>query len=140
MIVFGEDAYVAAWTADKLPQVSDFGLCTALGVVSGERLIAGIVYHDYQPQHGTIQLSIAAISPMWAKKENIKELLKYPFEQLECYKVWTAIAADNEKALKVNAHIGFKKEAILAHQFGKKRHAVMSRMLRPDYDRLYGES
>ena len=51
----------------------------------------------------------------------------------------TATPADNTKALKVNAHIGFKQEAILAHQFGKKRHAVIMRLLQPDYNRLFGE-
>lgn len=139
MLVYGEDAYVAAWTADLIPHVSDFGPCTALGVASGDRLIAGVVYHDYQPMFDTIQLSMAAVSPMWAKKENIRGLLKYPFEQLNCYRVWTATPIDNDPALKVNAHIGFKKEAISHSGFGKNRHAVIMRMLLPDYIRLFGD-
>jgi len=138
MLNFNESEFVARWTADLIPHVSDFGPCIAIGVVSGDRLIAGVVYHDYQEQHGTIQLSMAAISPLWATKENIAELLRYPFEQLGCYKVFTAMPADNEKALKVNAHIGFKREAVLAHSFGKGRHAVIMRMLLPDYVRLFG--
>ena len=138
MLVYGEDEAIAAWTAGFLPHVESFGLCIAIGVVSLDRLIAGVVYHEYRPKYATIQVSIAAISPMWARKENIAALLRYPFEQLECYKVWSAMPQDNEAAIKVNAHIGFKREAILAHAFGKKRHAVVTRLLRPDYDRLYG--
>lgn len=82
---------------------------------------------------------MAAVSPMWARKEIVAELLSYPFEQLGVYKVFTAIPADNAMAIKVNSHVGLKREAVLAHHFGKKRHAVIMRMLRPDYDRLYGD-
>jgi RimJ/RimL family protein N-acetyltransferase len=82
---------------------------------------------------------MAAVSPMWARKEIIAELLRYPFEQLGVYKVFTAIPADNAMAIKVNNHVGLRREAVLAHHFGKKRHAVIMRMLRPDYDRLYGD-
>ncbi len=139
MLVYGQDREIAAWVAERIPHVREFSECAGIGVISGDRLLAGIVYHDYQSAHGTIQLSMAAVSPMWARKETIKELLKHPFEELKCYKVWTATPIENEAALRVNAHIGFKREAILAHQFGKKRHAVIMRILRPDYDRLFGE-
>tara|TARA_R110000751_G_scaffold16326_3_gene51745 strand:- start:3 stop:449 length:447 start_codon:yes stop_codon:yes gene_type:complete len=139
MILYGKDEYIAQWTLQFIPHVRSFGECAALGVLARDgRLIAGCVYNEYRPRDGTIAVSIAAISPMWARKENIKELLRHPFEYLHCYRVWSAMLASNEPALKVNAHIGFKKEAVLAHHFGKKRHAVISRLLRPDYDRLYG--
>lgn len=138
-LVFGADAEVARWVADHIPDVDDFGPCTAIGVAT-DRLIAGTVFHDYQPKFGTIQLSMAATSPIWARREIIAGLLSYPFEQLGCFKVSTITAHDNNRALKVNEHVGFKREAILAHQFGKKRHAVVMRLLRPDYLRLYGGS
>ena len=75
---------------------------------------------------------------MWARRSIIFGLLAYPFHQLNCFKVWTATAFDNEKALKVNRHVGFTQEAVLAHQFGFKRHAVMMRMLKPDFIKNYG--
>jgi len=139
MLVYGEDAYVAVWVASKLEHVDEFDQCTAIGITSGEELIAGCVYTRHQKKFRTVEMSIASTSPMWAKKENIAGLLKYPFEQLDVFKAYAVIMQSNEKALKTIAHIGFRREAILAHQFGKKQHAVVLRMLRPDYDRLYGE-
>lgn len=140
-VLYGYSDEVAKWVADRIPHVGEDGFDKpkALGVLSadGTRVLAGIVYHDYQPKFGTIQLSFAAESPMWARKDVIAELLAYPFRQLGLYKVWTATPADNEAALKVNYHIGFKREAILAHQFGRKRHAVINRLLEPDYKRIY---
>ena len=138
MLVLGEDEFIADWVCSQLPMVSSFGPCTAIGVVSQNRLIAGCVYSDYRKRFGTIEMSIASISPMWARKENIAGLLRYPFEQLGVFKVYAASTLDNLKAIKANKHIGFTKEAVLAHQFGQGNHAVIMRMLRPDYERLYG--
>ena len=141
MLIYGHDEFIANWVADLIPTVGTFGKCVTIGVPNDQGdLIAGVVYNSYKPDFGTIELTMASISPMWARKETIAELLRYPFEQLECYKVYTITPAWNKKALKVNAHIGFVQEAILAHQFGKKKHAVVMRMLQPDYKRLFGES
>jgi len=139
-LIYGHDADVANWVAAHIPDVGDRGFggpVAAIGV-GNDRLIAGMVYHDYQEQFGTIQLSMAAVSPMWARRSIIFGLLAYPFYQLNCFKVWTATAFDNEKALKVNRHVGFTQEAVLAHQFGFKRHAVIMRMLKPDFIKNYG--
>jgi RimJ/RimL family protein N-acetyltransferase len=139
MLIYGQDEYVSKWVSDLIPYAGDFGPCVTIGATIGDRLIAGFVYNDYQPQFGTIQLSMASTSPMWAKPEIIKGVLSYPFEQLGCYKVWLAIAQSNAKMLKITKRIGFKQEAILAHHFGIKNHCIMERMLLPDYQRIFGE-
>lgn len=139
-LLYGFDAHVSAWVAERIEHVrgGDFGPSAAIGVISGDRMIAGCVFHDFQSDFRTIQLSMAADSPMWARREIIRGLLAYPFQQLGCFKVWTATPAENTAALKVNLHIGFRREAILAHQFGPKRHGIICRFLEPDFRRLYG--
>jgi RimJ/RimL family protein N-acetyltransferase len=137
-LVAGHTDKVAAWTVSHIPHVSDFGPCEAIAVMNGEYIIAGVVYHDYQPTCASIQLSMAAESPMWARREIIAQLLDYPFNQLSVNRVWTATPIENTMALRVNRKIGFTQEAVLAHGFGKGRHSVIMRMLKPDYDRLYG--
>lgn len=138
LFLTGRNEDVAAWVAERIPDCHyGFKDCTAIGVVSGERMIAGVVYHQYQPEFGTIQLHIATESPMWARRETIRQLLAYPFIQLGVFKAWVCMAEDNHKAVETVKHIGFKREATLANQFGKGRHAVISRMYRPDFDRLY---
>lgn len=138
-IVFCDKEYLAEWVGSKISHVggNNFGPCDAIGVANDERLIAGVVYHDYQPDFGTIQLSMAADSPRWAKKDVIAALLHYPFRQLKCYRVFTITPSDNTMALRVNSHIGFKREAVCHSAFGKNRHGVIMRMLEPDYSRLY---
>lgn len=139
-LLFGCDKDVADWVASRVPDmVSDFGKCVGIGVMSadGSRILAGVVYSQYRPKYGTIQASIAAVSPMWATRAVLRGLLYYPFFDAECFKVWACVNIKNTRAQKCIEHIGFKREAILAHHLGKGNHAVISRLFKPDYERLY---
>lgn len=137
-LLFGCDEIVAQWVAARIDHAArGFGPCTALGVMSGHRLICGCVYHDWHPDFGTIQLSIAASSPMWARRPIIAGLLAYPFAQIGARLVWSAIPADNRRSLRVCEHVGFKREAILTERFGRGRHATVWFMKRHTYRKLY---
>lgn len=140
-LLHGLDADVAGWVASRIPHVgaAGFGPCRAIAVMGADgRALAGLVYHEYNEQAGTVQLSMAAESPMWATRGTIRALLSVPFEQFKCFKVWTATPHGNARALKVNEHIGFKREATLAHHYGRGNHAIICRMLAPDYTRRFG--
>lgn len=136
-LVFGQDAAVARWVASRTPGQGDFGVCTAIGVADGNRPIAGVVYHMYAETYRTLMVSCAAIDARWASRGVVKALLHYPFEQLGVSKLWSVMASSNHRALKFNKGLGFKPEATLSHHFGKD-HAIVTRMFRKDYDRLYG--
>jgi len=137
-LIFGHDAVVKRWVTERIDFSPDFNPGTTIGVAPNDEdiLIAGIVYHDFQEKFGTIQISMAADSPRWAQRGIIRACLHYPFEQLGVGKVWTAIASDNRRAIRFNEGIGLRREAILSRHFGSK-HAVICRMLRKEYDRLY---
>lgn len=135
-LVFSKDAAVAAWVAKQIPHVGarGFGLCRAIAVTAScGRPLAGVVYHDLQPECRTVQISMAAVSPFWAKPGTIRALLSVPFEQYGVYKVFTAIPADNERAIRINRRIGLKSEGTLRHQFGPRRHAVIFGMTFPEW-------
>jgi RimJ/RimL family protein N-acetyltransferase len=137
-VVYGMTPQISAWVADKIPHVSEFGACEALGVTDGQSIVAGVVFHDYQPACGTIQVSVAATNPRWATRAIIKEILSYPFHQLKVRKVWSAMPLKNERAIKFNKGIGFKQEAVLSHQFGDD-HAVITRMFKKQFEQLFKE-
>lgn len=138
-LIYGEDEKVKNWIISKIEYVHKLDPCAAIGVGSKDRLIAGVAYHDYQKQCAVIQISMAAISPMWAKRVLIHELLRYPFEQLDCFKIMISVKLDNIKALNTFSSIGFRQEAVLGHSYGKGQHAVIMRMLKPDYNRMFGK-
>jgi RimJ/RimL family protein N-acetyltransferase len=140
-LLYEQDEIVAAWVSERIPDVREHGFTegAAIGVLSqdGKRLIAGVVYTDYQPECGTIQLHIASDGPMWARRSTIRELLAYPFYQLDIFKCWVLIPSDNEKSLKATKHIGFEVDGELEHHFGKNRHGIIKKMFKPDFERLY---
>lgn len=138
-LLFGDDENIAQWVCEHLPQYEarGFGAFSAIGVVSesGEPL-AGVVFNEYKPQFRTMQITMVATSPRWATRNIVRSILAYPFLQVGVNKVWTATPHTNERALRFNKGIGFTQEATLAYQFGKS-HAVICRLLRKDYLRLY---
>ncbi len=143
-LIFGHSEALAKAAADEIPDIvgpNGFGLCQAIGVATGEnpedQLLAVCVYHDYHPEHKTCQVSIVSWSPKWAQRGVIKALLSVPFEQYGVNKLWSCTPHDNERALKFNKGIGFKREALLAHQFGKGRHAIITRMMASKYRAMY---
>lgn len=140
MLVCGYDDYVREWVTSRLEDVGDFGASTAIGIASDGKLIAGCVYHNYRPRYSSIEMSIASVSPMWARRENIKFLLDYPFRQLEAFRVYASIRLDNEKAQKAVSHIGFKREAVLNSMFGPNIHGTVYRILRHEFEKLYGDT
>ena len=143
-LIFGQSARLAALAASKIRCVgaSGFGPCQAIGVATGptpdDSLLAVVVYSDYHPEFGTCQISIASWSPLWAQRGVIRALLGVPFDQYGVKKLWSMIEADNTRAIKLNLGLGFKREALLRHQFGAKRHAVLTAMMEPCYRQRWG--
>lgn len=136
-LVFGYDEFIGAWVRERVKEAR-FEEFKTIGVALGDRLIAGFVYYDYRPDYQTMEMSMAADSPMWARPGTIRALLHYPFIQQDCYKVRVVIASDNQRSIKNTKHIGFKQEGVLGNEFGKGRHAVIMRMYRPAFEKLYG--
>lgn len=140
-LVFGRDEAVSKWVAARIPFVGErgFGACKAIGIVGKDgRELGGVCFHDYQPTFKTIAFSIAADSPRWVTRHIVAAVLYYPFYDCDVFKLWSCTPHKNERALKFAKGLGFVREAVLAHHFGKNNHAVINRMYRPDYDRLYG--
>jgi RimJ/RimL family protein N-acetyltransferase len=139
-LVFGQDERVAAWVAKQLPHVGagGFGPCRAVAVVNGNRPLGAIVYHAYDERAGVIQISMATVSPYWAKPQTIRDLLAIPFLQYGVRKVWTCIPADNARAIRFNFGIGMTCEGKLRHHFGPKRAAWIFGMMRNEYDARWG--
>jgi len=140
-LIYGCDDQVKNWVKERIDFIPniDFGPSTAIGVATDSKLIAGVVYHEYQKNFRTIQLSMAADSPIWAKKRNIAGLLGYPFIHLNVFKAWIATPLKSRHALKTFFHVGFKQEAVLGSEFGPGNHCVRAKMELPVYKRLYGK-
>ena len=140
-IIYGLDAEFAAWAAARLPHVGadlGFGNCRAVGVATGtqptDKLLAVVVYHEWQPKAATIQISCYSTTPMWAQKCVLEELLEIPFERMGVNKVWLSIPHTNERAIRFNVNaLKMKREGPLRHQYGPGLHAVIVGMTRNEW-------
>jgi RimJ/RimL family protein N-acetyltransferase len=128
---------LARWVASRIPHVGDagFGPCQAIGIAREGRLVAGVVFHDWQPAALTLQLSMAADTPLWASRAVLRGLFAYAFVTAGVHKLWTATPHDAARVLRFNRGVGLKPEATLRHHFGPRRHAVVSSMLRAEWER-----
>jgi RimJ/RimL family protein N-acetyltransferase len=137
-LFFNEDETVAAWVAERIPHGCSFrkGEFKAIGVGEDDgEPVAGVVYHNFIPQHRHIEITMAAVSPRWAQRGVIRGLLHYPFEQLGCERITLLVPHDSKRTLKFVRGIGFVHEGTARRGFGDK-HACILGMLRKDYLKL----
>lgn len=132
-LVFGRDQELAEWVMRRVPRVNGFGLFSAIGLERDGKIKAAVIYHNYTPLPGggNIEITMASDGPMWARRENIRALLHYPFEQLKCHRITVVIPKRNKPSRKINAHLGFRLEGNIRRGFGDDDAIVMG-MLRSE--------
>ena len=140
-LVTGLDAVVAQWVADRIPGVDDFGPCSAIGVVDKDyNLAAGVVFHDYQPQWGNIQVSFASDRADWLTPRTLRAIMAYPFDQLGCRRITTLTPKRNRRARQFLTKFGFRHEGTIRYGFGTDD-CIVSGLLRTEWKahRLNGQ-
>ena len=137
------NAEMVRWCGRRIPHVGEDGFVAAwaVGVIRRRDLAAVVVFHDWHPEAGTVQLSCAADTPLWASRRVVGAILGVAFRGTlgaAVNKVWTATPHENTRAIKFNEGIGMKREAVLRHHFGVKNHAVICSILAPEWRKRYG--
>lgn len=103
------DDRVAQWVSVRIWGKPDqFKACRAMGVFRGRDLVAGLVFHEWVPDAGTIEVSAAAADRRWLTRRVATEAMSYAFDLCGCQmvlarhtetntparKIWTALGAD----------------------------------------------
>jgi orotate phosphoribosyltransferase len=146
--VFGHDDLIGDFVANLIPHCRrGFGPnIRAMGVIDrvGD-LIAGVVWHNWDPDAGVIELSGAAVpGKHWLSRRTLRHMYAYPFEACDCQMVVQRTPADAEMLLGLLATYGFDfvtvrrlfgrdrdgvictltKEAWQANKFNRPRHSL----------------
>ena len=139
--VYGHDEVVAHFVAQLIPSCRERGLPKAsksIGVIEmdeqGEgQLIAGLVYHNWDPDAGTIEVSCAAIpGKRWLTRQTIRRIYEYPFEQLGCQMLYGRVDADNEQLLRQLAALNYSLIRI-PRMLGRDRDGVLTLLTVEDW-------
>ena len=109
--IFGHDEAVAAFVAQLIPECRErgFGKCRAIGIADAEgNLLGGLVYRNWCPEVGTIEISGAAVpGTNWLSRRTVQVMYDYPFYGVGCQMVIKTTMSDNEIVLRIMAAIGF---------------------------------
>lgn len=141
-LIFGFEPQMADWVAQRIPHVRrgiGFGKSAALGVLSDSepaRILAGVVFHNYQPDYQHAELSFASDEARWATKGIISAIFDIPFVQWKVRRLSTVTPHKNARAIKLIEGLGFKREGTLRHYFAEGDHAVIYGMLQVEYKAL----
>ena len=109
-MVYGDE--VKEFVAKNIPGVTHgFGACQAIGFLLYDELIAGIVYHNWSPETGVIEMSAASIKRHWLTRDRLAAIFEYPIA-IGCRLVVARTSERNTRAINLWRHLGAKEYSI----------------------------
>lgn len=111
--VYGHDELVANFVAQLIPSCRARGFnasaLKAMGIIDQDgKLIAGMVYHNWDPEAGVLEMSGAALpGKQWLTRETIKRMYQYPFLQCGCQMIFMRVEAADERLLRQLAALNY---------------------------------
>jgi RimJ/RimL family protein N-acetyltransferase len=134
--VYDHHKAVADFVAALIPhcRTRGFGKCKAIGVIDADGvLIAGLVYHNYDPEAEVIEISGAALPKTnWLTRETIRRMYGYPFLQLGCQMVVQRTPVDDRRLLAQLAAYNYMFIPV-PRMFGRDRDGVLCMLTDEDW-------
>ena len=76
---------ISQWVAYELfGGAENFGPCCTMGVFDKRDMVAAVVYHNYHPSTGVIELSAASKTRRWLARNILQEMFNRPFKAMHC--------------------------------------------------------
>lgn len=94
-------------------------------------LYGGSIFENFTGKGGSIAMHAAGFNKMWVNRDLLFATFDYPFNQLECTRVFGQVPAKNADALHFNYNLGFKHVIRLEGVF-PDGDMVLMQMLRED--------
>lgn len=108
-MIITDSSIVGPWVCERTGGVFEEKTSTAIGWIRGDELVSGVVYDMHNGR--SICMHVATLGPM--TRGFIRTAFDYPFNQLGLSKVIGLVDSTNEKALKLDKHLGFVQEACI---------------------------
>ena len=140
MLLLDQSERVKRFVAERSPiEQVEFGPGVGIGIARSDGvLVAGVVFSDWHADSRRIELSGATDDVRAFSTQTLRSLGEYVFGQLNAYRVWAKTSTDNRRALKLLEGLGFIREGTLAGFYGPQKHAVILRVLEPEWRRKWG--
>lgn len=80
---------------------------TAMGVISGKDLVAGVVFSNYDSDAGVIEMSAASDNARWLTRPILWGMFSYAFRQMKCQAVVLRTDPANTRLARILTAYGF---------------------------------
>lgn len=102
------NAHLAQWASVEIfGRVDGFEKCTTMGVFDGPKLIAVMVFYNFERDYGVIEISGAGTDKRWLSRAILNEMFSYPFDQLGCQLIIMRVSAKDDDLRRILTSIGF---------------------------------
>lgn len=129
-VLYGADNLVDEWMALKLGKTSAVPF-TALGIVSGERLVLGAKF--FNQYSNDITMAMVASPQSGFKRRAFARLMAYPFNQLGLPRVTAEIPLSNAESIKAATWLGFVREGVKRRAAADGGHVGVFGLLKKDF-------
>lgn len=79
----------------------------SMGVFDGDSLVAGTLYHNWQPESGVIELTSSSTTKRWLTRTVIRAMFTLPFDTLDCQMGVLRVSERNESMVRIARSFGF---------------------------------
>ena len=108
-IVHGHD--IGRWVYERTGGVYTEQDSVSIGRIDDTgKLIGGVVFENY---NGNSMLMHCAGEGAWINKDFLRKTFRYAFEQIKVHKLIGLVDSTNEKAIRLDLHLGFVQEAVI---------------------------
>ncbi len=125
-LLYGHSNDVERFVSSQVPNCPEgFGNCQAIGVVDKSgKLVAGWVWHDWNPSAEIMEFSGASITPRWMTRKILHQLFAYAFELVGCQMIVTRNSETNTRLHRQLTRFGFDRINI-PRLFGRSENGVV---------------
>lgn len=101
-------ASLMGFVADRVwRRKKDFGQGTAMAVVDAGRVIAAVIFHNYDEDAGVVEISAASDSKRWLTRAVLLAMFGYAFNDLKCQAVVARVDGKNNTLARLFERYGF---------------------------------
>ena len=78
----------------------------------GDPIIGAVIFHNYSPESGVIEMSAAAESPRWLTRQTLQAMHSYIFNDAACQMAVMRVSECNARMLRIAKAFGYEAHSI----------------------------
>ena len=103
---------LAGWMEAQLGQVPFREPYSTMGIFVGGEICAALIFENYRPNDGTIEIGIASKSPRWLNRTVMQAMADFVFGALGCQMAVFRTSENNKEANRLMTRVGFERIVI----------------------------